>query len=342
MLSRPRDGPAPRAASVAPNVSETWLARTRTSPARPCLRRRAALARRHGRRLCRDVPVAPSHLVAEDGGELRERPRAPNIADAWQGASGQGRGRHDQRWWADLLRGLPESGRGLTSRARACELLRAVFAEVVSHDLLAASPCKLLVAVKPNPRPQVTVDQVGLLVEGIPERWPAGVLLAATTGLRFARACWSRPPRARPAGAPPSRAAAPSLRSRTRRQQWAVGGPGEPSKPPPAPRSCDSNRPHPPRGRAARGLPVPPAHGHLATATGVNRRSAWQARRSPVGALPAARYNLRYVTSALNGRAFLRRDPDAFVRRRYRRRALQSLKVRPRCIGIARGCRGAA
>lgn len=88
-------------------------------------------------------------------------------------------------WWAGLLRGLPESGRGLTSRARAYELVRAVFAEAVSHDLLAASPCKLRVAVKPGARPHVTVDQVGLLVEGMPERWRAGVLLAATTGLRF-------------------------------------------------------------------------------------------------------------------------------------------------------------
>jgi len=190
VLSRPRDGPVtapgPVLALVAPNVSETWLARTRTS-----LARRVSAAERPSRDVTVDAyvatyRVAPSHLVAEDGGELRERPRALNLADAWQGASGQGRGRHDQRWWADLLRGLPESGRGLTSRARAYELLRTVFAEVVSHDLLAASPCKLLVAVKPNPRPQVTVDQVGLLVEGIPERWRAGVLLAATTGLRFA------------------------------------------------------------------------------------------------------------------------------------------------------------
>lgn len=88
-------------------------------------------------------------------------------------------------WWADLLRTLPESGRGLTSRSRAYELLRAVFAEAVEHDLLASSPCRLRVAVKPSPRPHVTHEQVGTLVEGMPERWRAAVLLAATTGLRF-------------------------------------------------------------------------------------------------------------------------------------------------------------
>lgn len=88
-------------------------------------------------------------------------------------------------WWADLLRTLPEGGRGLTSRSRAYELLRAVFAEAVEHDLLASSPCRLRVAVKPSPRPHVTHDQVVTLVEGMPERWQAAVLLAATTGLRF-------------------------------------------------------------------------------------------------------------------------------------------------------------
>lgn len=88
-------------------------------------------------------------------------------------------------WWADIVRTIPENGRGLTSRSRAYELLRAVFAEAVEHDLLAASPCKLRVAVKPSPRPHVTIDQVGLLVAEMPERWRAAVLLAATTGLRF-------------------------------------------------------------------------------------------------------------------------------------------------------------
>jgi len=88
-------------------------------------------------------------------------------------------------WWAELLRSLPTGGRGLTSRVRAYELLRAVFAEAVEHGLIGVSPCRLRVAVAPGPRPHVTVPQVAAMVTEMPDRWSAGVLLAATTGLRF-------------------------------------------------------------------------------------------------------------------------------------------------------------
>lgn len=85
-------------------------------------------------------------------------------------------------WYAALDAKTP------VTRARAYGLLRTIFTTAVQEDLLPANPCRIRgagVAKKAHTTKVATLDELAVIVERMPDRYRAMVLLAAWCGLRF-------------------------------------------------------------------------------------------------------------------------------------------------------------
>jgi integrase len=83
--------------------------------------------------------------------------------------------------------GLLDAGVGRVTVAKCYRLLRAVLNTAVDDELIRRNPCRIKGAgVEASPeRPIASPAQVHALVEAMPERWRALVLLAAATSLRW-------------------------------------------------------------------------------------------------------------------------------------------------------------
>src|ERR1019366_3929487 len=75
-----------------------------------------------------------------------------------------------------------------TQRAHAYGLLRTIYTTAVADELVAANPCRIRGAGSSKTKHQTTIatlPELEVIVEAMPERYRAMVLLAAWCGLRF-------------------------------------------------------------------------------------------------------------------------------------------------------------
>lgn len=87
-----------------------------------------------------------------------------------------------RNWYATLDEGTP------TRRAHAYSLLRSIFSTAVSDDLVTANPCRIRGAGTSRKAHETKVASLGeleVIVQAMPERYRAMVLLAAWCGLRY-------------------------------------------------------------------------------------------------------------------------------------------------------------
>lgn len=85
-------------------------------------------------------------------------------------------------WHASLSASAP------TQRAHAYSLLRAIYSTAVADDLVEANPCRIRGAGQTRSHHEArpaTLDELDTIVEAMPDRYRAAVLLAAWCGLRF-------------------------------------------------------------------------------------------------------------------------------------------------------------
>jgi integrase len=77
-------------------------------------------------------------------------------------------------------------GRGAVTAETTYRILRAILTTAVDDELISKNPCRIkgAGAVRDAPRPEITVTQLWLLADAVPERYAALVLLASATALR--------------------------------------------------------------------------------------------------------------------------------------------------------------
>jgi len=90
-----------------------------------------------------------------------------------------------RRWYDQIAN--PEAGPGPMTAAKCYRLLRAILNTAVRDGQIRSNPCTLVGAGDEHtpPRPVVTVADLFRIVEAVPERWRAFVLVAALGGLRI-------------------------------------------------------------------------------------------------------------------------------------------------------------
>ncbi|WP_322770684.1 site-specific integrase [Frankia sp. Cr1] len=91
-----------------------------------------------------------------------------------------------REWYAGLMAAATTNGRGVVTVETTYRLLRAILMTAVEDGLIPKNPCRIKGAgtVRDAPRPEITIAQLWKLVDTVPERYAALVLLASATALR--------------------------------------------------------------------------------------------------------------------------------------------------------------
>jgi integrase len=91
-----------------------------------------------------------------------------------------------REWYAGLMADAKRRGRGVVTVETTYRLLRAILSTAVEDGLIPKNPCRIKGAgtVRDTPRPEITVTQLWKLVDTVPDRYAALVLLASATALR--------------------------------------------------------------------------------------------------------------------------------------------------------------
>jgi integrase len=127
---------------------------------------------------------------------LRERHLRPKTHQLYEGllrlhlyptfggmAVGDIRERHVRSWRARIL----DTGPGASTVAKAYRLLRAIMNTAVEDELIRRNPCRIRGAgtERPSERPVLTIPQVFALIDAMPPRFRALVLLGTFASLRW-------------------------------------------------------------------------------------------------------------------------------------------------------------
>ncbi len=91
-----------------------------------------------------------------------------------------------REWYSGLMAEATTNGRGVVTVETTYRLLRAILMTAVEDGLTPKNPCRIKGAgtVRDAPRPEITIAQLWKLVDTVPERYAALVLLASATALR--------------------------------------------------------------------------------------------------------------------------------------------------------------